>query len=106
MIRHIKELGITTIQLDFVAEAMSEPRLVNLGLVNYWGYNPVLFRWHRIRAYAVVAMPWLSSRPYASCIRPGWKWCWTWSTTIPPSLGWCPAAEFQGLRCQPQLLRL
>lgn len=43
VIRHIKELGITTIQLMPVASFMSEPRLVNLGLVNYWGYNPVCF---------------------------------------------------------------
>ena len=43
VINYIKELGITTIQLMPVASFMSEPRLVNLGLVNYWGYNPVCF---------------------------------------------------------------
>lgn len=43
MIRYIKELGITSIQLMPVASFMSEPRLIDLGLVNYWGYNPICF---------------------------------------------------------------
>lgn len=43
VIRHMQELGITTVQLMPVASFMSEPRLTQLGLNNYWGYNPVCF---------------------------------------------------------------
>ncbi|MGL4207571.1 MAG: glycogen debranching protein GlgX [Aeromonadaceae bacterium] len=43
VIRYIQELGITSVQLMPVASFMSEPRLIDLGLVNYWGYNPICF---------------------------------------------------------------
>lgn len=43
VIRHLQTLGITTVQLMPVASFMSEPRLTQLGLHNYWGYNPVCF---------------------------------------------------------------
>ena len=43
VIRHLLELGITTVQLLPVAAFMSEPRLEKLKLSNYWGYNPVSF---------------------------------------------------------------
>lgn len=42
-IHHMKTLGITSIQLMPVFSFMSEPRLEELGLTNYWGYNPVNF---------------------------------------------------------------
>ncbi len=41
MIRHLKRLGITTVQLMPVFAFISEPRLIDLGLTNFWGYNPV-----------------------------------------------------------------
>lgn len=43
VIHHLKQLGITTLQLLPVAAFMAEPRLTGLGLTNYWGYNPVNF---------------------------------------------------------------
>lgn len=43
VIAHLKKLGITAIQLLPIAASMSEPFLVNKGLKNYWGYNPVCF---------------------------------------------------------------
>ncbi|EGM78040.1 glycogen debranching enzyme GlgX [Rheinheimera sp. A13L] len=43
VIKHLKELGITTVQLLPVASFMSEPRLEKLKLTNYWGYNPINF---------------------------------------------------------------
>lgn len=43
VIAHLKQLGITTLQLLPVAAFMSEPRLGKLQLTNYWGYNPVSF---------------------------------------------------------------
>ncbi|SNY42691.1 glycogen operon protein [Arsukibacterium tuosuense] len=43
IINHLKQLGITTVQLLPVAAFMAEPRLTDLGLTNYWGYNPVNF---------------------------------------------------------------
>lgn len=42
-IAHIKSLGITSVELMPCFAFMSEPRLKNLGLTNYWGYNPALF---------------------------------------------------------------
>ncbi|MEE1672373.1 glycogen debranching protein GlgX [Agarivorans aestuarii] len=42
-IKHLKALGITSVQLLPTAAFMSEPRLKGLGLSNYWGYNPILF---------------------------------------------------------------
>jgi glycogen operon protein len=43
IIGHLKQLGITSVQLLPVAAFMAEPRLTGLGLTNYWGYNPVNF---------------------------------------------------------------
>lgn len=43
MLQHYKTLGITSLQLLPIASFMSEPRLEALGLVNYWGYNPINF---------------------------------------------------------------
>jgi glycogen operon protein len=42
-IHHIKQLGVSSIQIMPVFCFMSEPRLEELGLTNYWGYNPVNF---------------------------------------------------------------
>jgi len=42
-IKHYKKLGITSLQIMPVFSFMSEPRLQELGLTNYWGYNPINF---------------------------------------------------------------
>ncbi len=36
---HFKRLGITAVSLLPVHQILDEPRLVEMGLVNYWGYN-------------------------------------------------------------------
>ncbi len=41
IIAHLTELGVTAIELLPVQSFFSEPRLTDLGLTNYWGYNPV-----------------------------------------------------------------
>lgn len=41
MISHLKKLGVTAIELLPVQSFFSEPRLTEMGLTNYWGYNPV-----------------------------------------------------------------
>nr|WP_024966498.1 glycogen debranching protein GlgX [Pantoea sp. IMH] len=41
MIAYFKQLGITSLELLPVAYFAHEPRLQRLGLVNYWGYNPL-----------------------------------------------------------------
>ncbi|MDR9890140.1 glycogen debranching protein GlgX [Pseudenterobacter timonensis] len=41
MIDYFKQLGITTLELMPVAHFAHEPRLLRLGLSNYWGYNPL-----------------------------------------------------------------
>ena len=40
MVDYLRKLGITTLELLPVAHFASEPRLLQLGLSNYWGYNP------------------------------------------------------------------
>ena len=41
VIRHLRALGVTAVELMPVHQQASEPRLAQLGLVNYWGYSPV-----------------------------------------------------------------
>jgi isoamylase len=43
VIRHLRELGITAIELLPVHAFADEPRLVRAGLRNYWGYNSINF---------------------------------------------------------------
>lgn len=38
---HLQALGITSVELLPVQYAIAERRLVELGLTNYWGYNPI-----------------------------------------------------------------
>ncbi|UIL52774.1 MULTISPECIES: glycogen debranching protein GlgX [Pantoea] len=40
MVDYLRRLGITAIELLPIAHFASEPRLLQLGLSNYWGYNP------------------------------------------------------------------
>jgi glycogen debranching enzyme len=40
-IDYLTDLGITAIELLPIQAFISEPRLVNLGLINYWGYNSI-----------------------------------------------------------------
>jgi isoamylase len=40
---HLKRLGVTTLSLLPVHYALTEERLAKMGLVNYWGYNPIGF---------------------------------------------------------------
>ncbi|SCX09707.1 glycogen debranching protein GlgX [Candidatus Aquiluna sp. UB-MaderosW2red] len=42
-INYLLNLGITAIELLPIQAYISEPRLVNLGLLNYWGYNTINF---------------------------------------------------------------
>jgi len=42
-IAHLQSLGVTAVQLLPCFAFMSEPRLADLGLTNYWGYNPASF---------------------------------------------------------------
>jgi glycogen debranching enzyme len=42
-IQYLQDLGITAIELLPIQAIISEPRLINLGLINYWGYNTINF---------------------------------------------------------------
>lgn len=42
-IEHLKKIGITAIELLPIQMFISEPRLMNMGLYNYWGYNTINF---------------------------------------------------------------
>ncbi|OPL17066.1 MAG: glycogen debranching enzyme [delta proteobacterium ML8_D] len=41
VIHHLKSLGITAVELMPIHHAVNDERLVNIGLVNYWGYNTI-----------------------------------------------------------------
>ncbi|WP_434339151.1 glycogen debranching protein GlgX [Motilimonas cestriensis] len=43
VIAHLTSLGIKSVQIMPVASFMAEPRLMELNLTNYWGYNPINF---------------------------------------------------------------
>lgn len=43
MLNYLKDLGITTVELMPVQEFIDEQFLVEKGLRNYWGYNPINF---------------------------------------------------------------
>ena len=53
-IAHLKRLGVTSLSLLPVHYALTEKRLVELGLVNYWGYNTLGY---------FCPDPWLSTTP-------------------------------------------
>ena len=41
LIGHLHQLGVTAVELMPIQHFLDEPRLLDNGLVNYWGYNPV-----------------------------------------------------------------
>jgi isoamylase len=43
VIRHLTRLGVTTVQLLPVHAKSAEPRLSEMGLTNYWGYNSLSY---------------------------------------------------------------
>jgi len=43
ILEHLTTLGVTTIQLQPVHAKISERRLHDAGMTNYWGYNPLAF---------------------------------------------------------------
>jgi glycogen operon protein len=43
VIKHLKDLGVTSIQFLPLMSFMPEPFATDKGLTNYWGYNPVNF---------------------------------------------------------------
>ncbi len=55
-IAHFRRLGITAVSLLPVLQILDEPRLADLGLVNYWGYNTLGFFCPDPR-YAATAQP-------------------------------------------------
>ena len=42
-IAHLKQIGVTSVELLPIHMFISEPRLMNMGLINYWGYNTINF---------------------------------------------------------------
>jgi glycogen operon protein len=41
VLEHLRGLGVTTVSLLPVTPVVDEPRLLDLGLSNYWGYHPL-----------------------------------------------------------------
>ena len=56
-IAHLKSIGVTSVELLPVQMFISEPRLMNMGLINYWGYNTINFftPHHRYATSAAIA---------------------------------------------------
>jgi len=56
-IKHLKKIGITAVELLPIQMFISEPRLMNMGLINYWGYNTINFftPHHRYATAAAIA---------------------------------------------------
>lgn len=68
MIRHYKRLGVTTVELLPVQHHIHERRLVEQGLSNYWGYNPLsFFALHR--DYASRPDPTLAIREFRQMVQ-------------------------------------
>ena len=42
-IAHLQKIGVTAVELLPIHQIISEPRLMNMGLINYWGYNSINF---------------------------------------------------------------
>lgn len=55
VVDHLKTLGITTLQLMPITAFMDETHLVEKGLTNYWGYNPMSFFAPEVRYLAAPA---------------------------------------------------
>ena len=71
-IAHLKKIGVTAIELLPVQMFISEPRLMNMGLINYWGYNTINFftPHHRYAtASAIAAGPDAIVREFKTMIR-------------------------------------
>jgi glycogen operon protein len=43
IIDYLRDLGVTAVELMPCQAFLSEPRLTEMGLANYWGYNPIAF---------------------------------------------------------------
>ena len=43
MVEHLRRLGVTSLSLLPVTPVVEEPRLLDLGLRNYWGYHPLAY---------------------------------------------------------------
>lgn len=56
-IAHLKKIGVNAIELLPIHLFISEPRLMNMGLINYWGYNSINFftPHHRYASSAAIA---------------------------------------------------
>jgi glycogen operon protein len=42
-IEHLKKIGVNAVELLPIHMFISEPRLMSMGLINYWGYNTINF---------------------------------------------------------------
>ena len=87
-IAHLKKIGVTAVELLPIQAFISEPRLINMGLINYWGYNTINFftPHHRYASTgALAAGPDAIARELKTAIRElhraGIEVILTWSTT-------------------------
>src|SRR5262249_10170462 len=67
-IRHLKNLGITSVELMPVHHHVNDRTLVDRGLVNYWGYNTLAF-FAPDRRYASVAAAADGVREFKTMVR-------------------------------------
>jgi glycogen operon protein len=67
-IRHLVDLGVTTVELMPIHHHVDDRHLAQRGLVNYWGYNSIGFFAPELR-YASVAAPAESVRDFKMMVR-------------------------------------
>ncbi len=67
-IRHLLDLGITSVELMPVHHHVDDRFLVNQGKVNYWGYNTLAFFAPDLR-YTYVPMPYFAINDFKSMVR-------------------------------------
>lgn len=72
LLRHIKELGVSSIELLPVHAFVNDQHLLDKGLNNYWGYNSIAFFAPTRATWPAARSP--SSRKWSrTCTTPGWR---------------------------------
>ena len=90
-IAHLRDLGVTAVELLPVHESVPEAFLVRDGLTNYWGYNTIGY-FAPTQAYSAAVGGRASRRPGRPSSRRWWTRCTrrasrsssTWCSTTPP----------------------
>ena len=81
VIDHLKQLGVTALELLPIHAFVDDRHLVERGLSNYWGYNTLASRRSALRCGHAARR---FARPFRGCTMPASRSSSTWSTITPP----------------------